>query len=139
MPQLRARNRDILIIARAFAEQIARRYGLTGVVFSRDAEEVMLRYPWPGNIREMKYLLERVILLNGGGKLDSTMLALTAMEPASLLETKSDLGDMTLHSAEKMLIEQALERANGNVSKAARDLGVTRMVLRYRMKKYNLC
>jgi two-component system response regulator AtoC len=138
MPPLRDRGGDILLLAQNFAEQTARRYGLRQTVFSRDAEEAMMNYSWPGNVREMKYLIERVVLLNGGGELNSEMLALS---PATLREVKTadkELGDITLDAAEQKLIRQALERTHGNVSKAARELGVTRMVLRYRMKKYNL-
>ena len=138
MPTLRDRDGDILILARNFAEQTARRYGLRRTTFSRDAEEAMLHYPWPGNVREMKYLIERVVLLNGGGELNNEMLTLTPVTPRTGKMPDTELGDMTLDDAEKLLIRQALDRTHGNVSKAARELGVTRMVLRYRMKKFNL-
>lgn len=138
MPALRDRNGDILVLARNFADQTATRYGLRRTTFSRDAEEAMLHYPWPGNVREMKYLIERVVMLNGGGELNNEMLALTPVTPRPGTTSDPELGDMTLDDAEKMLIRQALDRTHGNVSKAARELGVTRMVLRYRMKKYNL-
>jgi DNA-binding NtrC family response regulator len=138
MPPLRERDNDILILARNFAEQTARRYGLRRTTFSRDAEAAMLHYSWPGNVREMKYLIERVVLLNGGGELNNEMLALTPVTPRAGKTPDTELGDITLDAAEQMLIRQALERTHGNVSKAARELGVTRMVLRYRMKKYNL-
>jgi len=138
MPPLRDRNGDILILARSFAEQIARRYGLRPTTFTKDAEEAMLHYSWPGNVREMRYLLERVVLLNGGGELTGEMLALSPAHTHTDTKPAAELGDMTLDSAEQMLIKQALERTHGNVSKAARELGVTRMVLRYRMKKYNI-
>ena len=138
MPPLRDRNGDILILARNFADQTAKRYGLRPTTFSKDADTAMLNYSWPGNVREMKYLLERVALLNGGGELTGEMLALSPGHPHDDAIPVPELGDLTLDSAEQMLIKQALERTHGNVSKAARELGVTRMVLRYRMKKYNL-
>ena len=86
----------------------------------------------------MKYLLERVVLLNGGGELNDEMLALAPGTARPVNTPDADMDGMTLDSAEQMLIKQALERNHGNVSKAARELGVTRMVLRYRMKKYSL-
>lgn len=141
MPPLRERNGDILLLARHFANQTAHRYGLEEVTFSRDAEAAIMQYRWPGNVREMKHFLERAVLLNGGGEIDSKMLSLgTAGETSEQHADDSDqsMGDMTLDSAELMLIKQALERTNGNVSRAARELGITRMALRYRMKKYNL-
>lgn len=139
MPPLRNRNGDIMILARHFAEQTARRYGLNDVKFTKDSEKTIINYSWPGNVREMKHYLERIVLLNNGGEINSDMLSLSPRstddrdyQPAGKFE------EMTLDSAELMLIKQALERTNGNVSKAARELGVSRMALRYRMKKYNL-
>jgi DNA-binding NtrC family response regulator len=138
MPPLRVRGKDILILANHFANQTAKRYGLKPPVFSSDAEQAIMNYPWPGNVREMRHLLERVVLLTGGGELTSDMLALAPGSGKTESDATTDLTDMTLDSAEMLLIKQALERTNGNVSRAARELGTTRMALRYRMKKYNL-
>jgi DNA-binding NtrC family response regulator len=138
MPPLRVRGKDILILANHFANQTAKRYGLKPPVFSSDAEQAIMNYPWPGNVREMRHLLERVVLLTGGGELTSDMLALAPVSGNTESDAIADLTDMTLDSAEMLLIKQALERTNGNVSRAARELGTTRMALRYRMKKYNL-
>jgi DNA-binding NtrC family response regulator len=138
MPPLRVRGKDILILANHFSNQTAKRYGLKPPVFSSDAEQAIMNYPWPGNVREMRHLLERVVLLTGGGELTSDMLALAPVSGKTESDAIADLTDMTLDSAEMLLIKQALERTNGNVSRAARELGTTRMALRYRMKKYNL-
>lgn len=138
MPHLCERGQDIMIFAGYFAKQTARRYGLKTPAFTRDAEQALMNYSWPGNIREMRHLLERVVLLAGGGELNSEMLALAPRSDGAKSEAIADLGDLTLDSAELLLIRQALERTNGNVSRAARELGTTRMALRYRMKKYNL-
>ena len=138
MPPLRERGQDIMILADHFARQTAKRYGLKNTSFSKDAGQSIVNYPWPGNVREMRYLLERVVLLNGGGELNSELLALSPRTASMGQGAGSNLEDMTLNSAELMLIKQALERTHGNVSRAARELGTTRMALRYRMKKYNL-
>lgn len=138
MPPLRERGQDILILANYFARQTARRYGLKNTVFTKDAGQALMSYPWPGNVREMRHLLERVVLLNGGGEINSEMLALAPRPAANPAASLNSFDEMTLNSAELMLIKQALDRTSGNVSKAARELGVTRMALRYRMKKYNL-
>jgi two-component system response regulator AtoC len=101
-----------------------------------------MEYSWPGNVREMKHLIDRAVLLNSGGELSPNALGLTDRihngNAGSSQATRTNLEDMTLESAEFTLISQALQRANGNVSKAARELNITRMALRYRMKKYNL-
>ena len=138
MPSLRNRGKDIMILACHFAKQTVKRYGLKAPVFTSDAEQALMNYSWPGNVREMRHLLERVVLLNGGGELTSDMLALVPRSRKTEPDAAEGLTDMTLDSAEMLLIKQALERTNGNVSRAARELGTTRMALRYRMKKYNL-
>lgn len=139
MPPLRDRERDILILARHFIQQTAKRYGLNETKLSEDAENALMNYEWPGNVREMKHYLERIVLLNGGGEITAEILSLSTGSGRKATDTNlGDLADITLDSAEIMLIKQALERTSWNVSRAARELGITRMALRYRMKKYNL-
>jgi two-component system response regulator AtoC len=142
MPPLRTRGKDIIILARYFAEQTARRYGFENVSLGDEAVQTLMEYSWPGNVREMKHLIERAVLLNSGGELSSGSLSLTnRMVSGSEGQSQagdSNIEDMTLESAEYTLITQALDKANGNVSRAARELDITRMALRYRMKKYNL-
>ncbi|MBM2830924.1 MAG: two component, sigma54 specific, transcriptional regulator, Fis family [Gammaproteobacteria bacterium] len=138
IPPLRERNNDIMILAQYFAEHTARRYGLKKVTFSKGAEQAIKGNSWPGNVRELKHLIERAVLLTGGGELDVESLSLSTHSAAPVSEVSGQLDDMTLSSAELMLIRQALDRMNGNVSRAARELGITRMALRYRMKKYDL-
>ncbi len=137
MPALRERGKDILLLANHFATQTARRYGLQFDGFSDEAGDALLDYFWPGNVREMKHLLERAVLLSSGGILDANILSLDKKQ--ELKSDESDMNDdLTLGEAELHLIKQALERTNRNVSKAARELGITRMALRYRIKKYDL-
>jgi len=135
IPPLRTRGKDIIMLT-------ARRYGFENVSLSEEAVQTLVEYSWPGNVREMKHLIERAVLLNSGGELSSGSLGLTnRMVSGSTGQSQvgdSNIEDMTLESAEYTLITQALDKANGNVSKAARELDITRMALRYRMKKYNL-
>ena len=135
---LRERNGDIMILARHFAEQTAHRYGLNKTSFSDDSKQAILEYSWPGNIRELKHLLERAVLLNNGGELTNESLSLTSQPNIRKLDSTDEAEELTLGSAELKLIQKALGKTKGNVSKAARELGITRMALRYRMKKYNL-
>jgi len=137
MPPLRERGDDILLLANHFAAQTVRRYGLDIEGFDSSAKAALLEYDWPGNVREMKHLLERAVLLSGGGKIGRDILNLDMSEKSSGELAKLD-EDMTLGDAELQLIKQALDRTNHNVSKAARELGITRMALRYRIKKYDL-
>jgi two-component system response regulator AtoC len=137
MPPLRERGNDILLLANHFAGQTARRYGIQFEGFSEDAEQALIEYSWPGNVREMKHLLERAVLLSGGGVLEEEFLSIDK-KAISKSEDNDINEDLTLGEAELQLIKQALERTNRNVSKAARELGITRMALRYRIKKYDL-
>lgn len=137
MPALREREDDILLLANHFAAQTSRRYGLEFEGFTDEASDMLQDYAWPGNVREMKHLIERAVLLNGSGLLDADMLGLD--KKASVKASENEMNeDLTLGEAELHLIKQALERTNRNVSKASRELGITRMALRYRIKKYNL-
>ncbi len=137
MPTLRERGNDILLLANHFATHTARRYGLEFDSYSDEAGDMLLDYFWPGNVREMKHLIERAVLLSGGGVLDVNILGMD--KKSEFKSDESDMNDdLTLGEAELHLIKQALERTNRNVSKAARELGITRMALRYRIKKYDL-
>ncbi len=141
LPPLRQRGRDAILLANSFAEQTAHRYGIQASVLSTAAEEAVLDYAWPGNIRELKHMIERAVLLSGGGPIQPEQLALEnrkADHDVSENESLAQKDDITLGEAELTLIKQALQRTNGNVSRAARELGITRMALRYRMKKYDL-
>ncbi len=139
MPTLVERGEDIILLAEHFASQTARRYGLPEPVLGASCKQSILGYRWPGNVRELKHMIERAVLLSAGSEITPAMLQIPGASESGedatdfLLEETATLGD-----AELKLIKQALDRTNGNVSKAARELGVSRMALRYRLKKYNL-
>ena len=136
MPSLRDRGNDIVLLANYFANLTSKRYGLIFEGFSKDTLKEIKEYSWQGNVRELKHLIERAVLLSGGGVLDVNVLNIEKNEK-SINESEIN-NDITLGEAELQLIQSALERTNRNVSKAARELGITRMALRYRIKKYNL-
>lgn len=137
LPPLRERSEDIAPLAAHFVEIIARRYGLPAPVFSEAAVNMLQGYHWPGNIRELQHVVERAVMLSPQGLIESSQLMLQSA-PTSETESASldKLSQMTLEQVEKLLIEKALERSAGNVSRAARELGLTRMAMRYRMEKY---
>jgi DNA-binding NtrC family response regulator len=136
MPSLRDRDDDVVLLANYCANLTSKRYGLSFEGFSKDALKQIKEYSWQGNVRELKHLIERAVLLSGGGVLDINIFnAEKNRENNNETEINNDI---TLGEAELQLIKLALERTNRNVSKAARELGITRMALRYRIKKYNL-
>jgi len=137
LPSLRERGSDISLLAEHFAAHTAKRYGMRPPRLSATARSAIESYAWPGNVRELKHMIERAVLLSGGADLTPDALSLA---PAGRPEAKAELAadNITLEQAELALIRRALGAANGNVSRAARELGITRMALRYRIKKHGL-
>ncbi len=137
LPPLRERGDDVLLLARHFAAQTARRYGLPPIAFSEQAQAAMRNYAWPGNVRELKHLVERALLLAQGSEVSAADIGLRHPPPAAGGPVPPIVG-MTLDAAERFLLEHALRETGNNVSEAARKLGVSRMTMRYRMEKHGL-
>jgi DNA-binding NtrC family response regulator len=133
IPPLRDRREDIPLLAASFlARHAARaRKAITG--FRPDAMETLLRYRWPGNVRELDHTIERAVLLADGGELRPSDLMLSPAQDGS-----SRLDEMTLEEVEKALIQKALARASGNVSEAAKALGLSRSAMYRRLERYGL-
>ncbi len=141
LPPLRERGEDVLLLARHFAAITARRYGQPEPRFTADAEAALLAWHWPGNVRELRHVLERTVLMAGGQAVSAAMLGLGPAPAAADgpgAGAGTDLDDLTLEEVEKHMLQRALERSDGNVSEAARMLGITRMAMRYRMQKHQL-
>jgi two-component system response regulator AtoC len=137
MPPLRERAGDMMLLARHFAVQTARRYGLQIPTFTPDAISMIESYSWPGNVRELKHQVSRAVLLCHNSQVTDVDLALPiyrATEPG----LKIDAQQSALDTVEKTILLQALAEARNNVSEAARNLGITRMTMRYRMDKHQI-
>lgn len=138
LPALRDRVEDIPLLMKHYLKEYA---GNNAVVrLSKEAEQSLLHYRWPGNVRELQNLCQRLALLNVGellqpGDLPREMRPEVALEQHQFVLPPSGID---LANVELDLIEQALEKAAGNRSKAARLLGISRDTLLYRMQKYNL-
>jgi DNA-binding NtrC family response regulator len=133
LPALRDRRDDIVPLATAFLERQARKYRREGIRFSTEALRALLDYSWPGNVRELEHSVERATLLARGEEVTAADLALRPVsEPASHFE------QMTLEEGERYLIQRALGKCDGNVSEAAKLLGVSRSALYRRLEAYGL-
>ncbi|MBI2073452.1 MAG: sigma-54-dependent Fis family transcriptional regulator [Gemmatimonadetes bacterium] len=134
LPPLRERREDIPALARHFLTQYARRYGKTLTGFDPAALQALLDHPWPGNVRELDHAIERAVLLARGEVLAAQDLGLRPADGDGtvLLER------MSLDDAERYLIQRALKRADGNVSDAAKQLGLSRSALYRRLQHYGL-
>jgi transcriptional regulator with PAS, ATPase and Fis domain len=146
LPPLRERPDDIPPLALYYIKQFNREFGKQVTGLTPAAEQALLRYPWPGNVREFKNVLERAILLQTGVEVDADDLPpeiLGAPEqtpvPAGDAGTFAiPPGGLSLEKLEDDLVRQALEQTRGNQTKASQLLGISRDSLRYRMKKMGL-
>jgi DNA-binding NtrC family response regulator len=133
LPPLRERREDIPALAAHFLAAYAKRYRIEGAAFDPSAIEALLAHSFPGNVRELEHAIERALLLAPSGLIRAEDIALRRpSQPASRLE------EMTLEEAEGHLIARALARTGGNVSDAARALGLSRSALYRRMQHFGL-
>ena len=138
MPPLRERLDDLAALFEHFAVLTARRYGMRAPVLSPELLEAARRHDWPGNVRELAHTVERAVLLGGDRPLDAQSLGFASTPPVGDGVAEDVLDGLTLEEAERRLIVRALRETGGNVSESARRLGVSRMALRYRIRKLGL-
>jgi two-component system, NtrC family, response regulator AtoC len=138
VPPLRERSEDILPLARHFLESSRGRLGRRFEGFEREAENLLLTYPWPGNIRELRNVVERAMILERGSRVTPASLVLEGVglraEPAASAGMPE--GILALEDVEQEMVRRALHATGNNQTRAAELLGVTRDQLRYRVKKY---
>ena len=138
LPALRERREDIPLLARRFADRQAEINNLPRTEFSSDALNFLSRLPFPGNIRELKNLVERTILVSGKEVLDAIDFENQYQRHDESVATPSSFAGMTLDEIEKQTILQALERYKGNLSQVATALGISRAALYRRLEKYDI-
>ena len=138
LPALRERREDIPLLARHFADRQAEINNLPRTEFSSDALNFLSRLPFPGNIRELKNLVERTILVSGKEVLDAIDFENQYQRQDESVATSSSFAGMTLDEIEKQTILQALERYKGNLSQVATALGISRAALYRRLEKYDI-
>src|SRR5437660_10865710 len=135
LPPLRERGEDIPYLAQHFLAQQAAKYAKPINGFDAGALEALVRHPWPGNVRELEHAVERAVLMARGERIASEDLFLS---PSARRDSGQLYESMTLDEAERHLIQRALSRCAGNVSEAARDLGVSRSALYRRLQHHGL-
>ena len=149
---MRERAGDVLFLARHFLADYARDLRKPSMRFSKEAEELLQQQVFPGNVRMLKNAVERAAILCGDGEVEAEDLGVDLVGSAPISETSSIPADsgvdhvvqslpeeqMNLPAVERALLQEALRRTEGNQVRAAELLGISRMVLRYRMKKCGL-
>jgi DNA-binding NtrC family response regulator len=153
VPTLRERQEDVLPLARFFIDQYNVKFKRQIEGISHEAENLLMAHDWPGNVRELRNAIERAMILEdtvyiqpsslpiavrGGDHQPHASFAVAAVGAESMVPHNGDAAGMSLADQERRLVIQALERAGGNQTQAARLLRITRDTLRYKMKKFSL-
>ena len=136
LPPLRDRLEDIPLLAEHFLKSYSQKYRKTFKGFKPSAMQLLQRYNWPGNIRELQHAIERAIIMAEGDELDSRDFFFLSSKPVN--EKISNSHTLNLDDVEKNVIQKAIDKNGGNISKAAKELGLTRASLYRRLEKYGL-
>jgi transcriptional regulator with GAF, ATPase, and Fis domain len=146
LPPLRERGEDVVLLAQEFVRRLGERMGKGEPGLSRDARELLVTYPWPGNIRELQNAIERALIVSDAGLITAAQLGLTLPRlssgeaslpavPAPSRVANQDATAATLQELERQAIADALAKARGNKTSAAAALGITRMQLYTKLKR----
>jgi DNA-binding NtrC family response regulator len=130
LPPLRERGNDIFILAEFFLKKYAYKYNKPNLKINQQAHDKLLRYAWPGNIRELQHTIEKSVILSESSVIKPDDLYLRQAHASN-----SNNSFTTLEEMERQMIQQAIEKNNGNFTAAAEQLGITRQTLYNRFKK----
>ncbi len=136
VPPLRTRKDDIILLAKHFAKFYGNKYFKSNVEFDEKAISKLLNYNYPGNVRELQYIIERAIIMADNETLSANDLIFSPLESGGKDTTEES--DTKLSSIEKQTILKVIEKNNGNITKTAKELGITRTALYRRLSKYDI-
>lgn len=135
LPPLRERGNDIVLLAYHFLQNFCTKYHKNIKDISSKATQTLVNYSWPGNIRELQHVLERAVIMTDGVEITEGDLQLSPQKFGSQSMIQAD---MPLDEMEKMMVNKAIEKHKGNISRAAAELGLTRAALYRRIEKFGL-
>ena len=136
VPPLRKRASDILLLARHFSKLYSNKYLKPTMELTDGAIQKLMHYHYPGNVRELQYAIERAVIMAEGSVLEEEDIIFSPIETALVLEKETP--QTNLSAVEKNTILRVIEKHNGNISKAAKELGITRTALYRRLNKYDI-
>jgi DNA-binding NtrC family response regulator len=131
VPPLRERGNDVLVLADFFLKKYAAKYNKHSLKINQQAQEKLLKYPWPGNIRELQHSIEKAVIM-----CEKNVLKPEDFLLRSVIQGKNNTSDMTLEEMEKHMITMAMDKNSGNLSAVAEQLGISRQTLYNKMKKF---
>jgi DNA-binding NtrC family response regulator len=137
LPSLSERSDDIIPLAEHFLKTYTKKYQRDSLVLSSSVKRELLGYAWPGNIRELSHLVQRMVLLTSGKEVSVSGLEKAEKKFQPVYPDEQILPQVTLEQAEKKMIQQALISSNNNIPKAAALLGLTKSSLYRRLEKYD--
>jgi DNA-binding NtrC family response regulator len=130
VPPLRERGNDILVLTDFFLKKYSSKYSKPSLKINQQAQDKLLKYSWPGNIRELQHTIEKAVILSEGNVLKADDFFMKQVFSGRTNET-----ELTLEEMEKRMINLAIEKNNGNLSAAADQLGISRQTLYNKIKK----
>ena len=133
LPPLRERGNDIIILSEYFLKKYTYKYNKPNLKINQQAHDKLLKYAWPGNIRELQHTIEKAVILS-----ESTVLKPDDLYLRQTISLTGNNSFTTLEEMEKQMIQQALEKNSGNFTAAAEQLGITRQTLYNRLKKSDM-
>jgi DNA-binding NtrC family response regulator len=136
VPPLRKRDDDIILLANHFAQFYSKKYLKSSLTLDETALQKLKEYRFPGNVRELQYTMERAVIMSEGEVLSAPDLIFSPIESVAVQEEEPR--GFNLSMVEKNTILQVIEKYNGNISKAAKELGLTRTALYRRLNKYEI-
>ena len=136
VPPLRERGNDIILIAQHFLQIYEKKYLKSQIRLSDSAKNKLTAYTYPGNVRELQYAIERAVIMSEGETLSAEDIVFSPIEQKQ--PENNPLPTHNLEDLERNTIEQVIEKHNGNISRAAKELGLTRAALYRRLNKYDI-
>lgn len=135
VPPLRMRGNDITLLTKHFLKLYSEKYSKGPFTPEKDFMDKLKSHSFPGNVRELQYVLERAVIMAEGDSLTAEDLVFSPIEKQSEIPVQKD---MTLGTVEKNTILTVIKKHKGNISKSAQELGITRAALYRRLEKYDL-
>jgi len=134
IPPLRDRGNDLILLAKSFLQKFSAEYRKPFKGFHSEALAAIESHPWPGNVRELENRVKRAVIISEGKSITPSDLELEAPSSVARLKTLKEIRE----GAEEDHARKALEKYNGNISKAAKELGISRPTFHELIKKYNI-